>query len=96
MTLEKSTQFKKELQDITMFIALDNPHRALVFFDTITSKIEDISHNPYSHRQRASSNDICIRELIFKGYTVPYYIDTDANKIIILGIFNQNEWKAHK
>jgi len=96
MTLEKSTRFKEELQDIVIFITLDNPHRALDFFDTITSKIENILLNPYSYRQREASNDMYIKELIFKGYTVPYYIDTSNDKIIILGIFNQNKWKENK
>ena len=93
MILEKSTRFKEELADIVMFIALDNYRRALDFFDHITSTIENIPQNPYSNRQREKSKNIHLRELIYKGYTVPYYIDTDENKIIILGIFNQNEWK---
>jgi len=96
MILEKSIRFNEELQDITIFIALDNPNRALDFFDTLISKIEDILLNPYSHRQRKSSNDTYIRELIFKGYTIPYYIDKNKDKIIILGIFNQNKWKENK
>ncbi len=93
MILEKYKRFKEELEGIVMFIAIDNHHKALDFFENITSKIENILQNPYSHRQREKSNNIYIRELIYKGYTVPYYIDTDKNKIIILGIFNQNEWK---
>ena len=93
MILEKSDRFDDELQTITLFIALDSPYRALKFFDDIISKIEKIPLDPFSHRQRKSLNDIHARELIFKGYTVPYYIDTHEHKIIILGIFNQNEWK---
>ena len=92
MILIKSKRFKEELQTTVLFIALDNSDRALDFFDTIISKIEDIPFNPYSHRKRNSSKDIYTRELIFKGYTVPYYIDIAKDKIIILGIFNQNEW----
>ena len=52
MTLEKSDRFDKELQTIMLFIALDNPHRALKFLDDIISKIEDIPLNPFNHRQR--------------------------------------------
>ncbi len=93
MTLEKSDRFNGELQTIILFIALDNPNRALKFFDDLIAKIENIPLHPFSHRKRASLNNENIRELIFKGYTVPYYIDQTKNKIIILGIFNQNEWK---
>ena len=35
MILIKSKRFKEELQTIVLFIALDNPDRALTFFDTI-------------------------------------------------------------
>jgi len=45
------------------------------------------------HRQRNTSQDETTRELIYKGYTVPFYIDNDAQKIIVLGIFNQNIWE---
>jgi len=93
MILKKSNRFNEELQTIILFIALDNPHRAVKFFDDIISIISDIPFNPFIHRQRKSSNDIHIRELIFKGYTIPYYIDIEKDKIIILGIFNKNQWK---
>jgi len=93
MILEKSNRFNRELQTIIFFIAYDNPYRALKFFDDIISKIDNIPINPFSHQQRKSSNDIYTRDLIFKGYTIPYYIDTDKDKIIILGIYNQNQWK---
>ena len=88
----KSKRFTEELHTIVLFIALDNPNRALNFFDTLISKIEEISLNPFSHRQRKAS-DKYTRELIFKGYTIPYYVDIPNDTIVILGIFNQNQWK---
>jgi len=75
------------------FIALDSINRALNFYDEIITKINQIPDNPYIHRQRPTLNDENIRELIYKGYTVPFEIDTNKNKIIILGIFNQNLWQ---
>jgi plasmid stabilization system protein ParE len=75
------------------FIALDSVNRALTFYDEIVAKINKITDNPYLHRKRPTLNDDNIRELIHKGYTVPFEIDTKNNKIIILGIFNQNLWQ---
>jgi plasmid stabilization system protein ParE len=72
------------------FIALDSVNKALIFYDEIIAKINKIADNPYLHRKRLSLNDDNVRELIYKGYTVPFEIDTKNNKIIILGIFNQN------
>jgi plasmid stabilization system protein ParE len=75
------------------FIALDSVNKALIFYDEIIAKINKIADNPYLHRKRLSLNDDNVRELIYKGYTVPFEIDTKNNKIIILGIFNQNLWQ---
>ena len=76
-----------------MFIAKDSVNRALKFYDEILVKINNIPLNPYIHRKRKSLNDENIRELIYKGYTVPFLIDEQSSKIIILGIFNQNLWQ---
>ena len=93
MILEKSDRFKDELEVIIDFIALDSVNRALTFYDEIIAKINKITDNPYLHRKRPSLNDDNVRELIYKGYTVPFEIDTKNNKIIILGVFNQNLWQ---
>jgi plasmid stabilization system protein ParE len=93
LILEKSDRFKDELEVIIDFIALDSVNRALIFYDEIIAKINKITDNPYLHRKRPSLNDDNVRELIYKGYTVPFEIDTKNNKIIILGVFNQNLWQ---
>jgi plasmid stabilization system protein ParE len=88
--LEQSLRFEYELETIVDFIALDSPVRALKFFHELDSKIQNIPHNPYAYRKR--NKDENLRELIFKGYTIPFEIDTTNHKIVILGIFNQNLW----
>ncbi len=52
--------------------------------------IDSLIENPRKGRNAKNES----RELVYKGYTIPYVID-DEN-IIILGIFNQNEWKQRK
>ena len=93
MIIEKSPRFKDELEAIVDFIAKDSINRALTFYDELLAKINQIPENLYIHRKRLKLNDENIRELIFKGYTIPYEIDKTNNKIIILGIFNQNLWQ---
>jgi len=90
--IEKSDRFSEELKAIVEFIALDSIHQALDFYDAVISKINKIPENPYIYRQRESAKDTKTRELIFKGYTIPFEIDDTNHKIIILGIFNQNLW----
>ena len=57
---------------------------------TKQGKHQCIPHNPYIYRKR--NKDENLRELIYKGYTIPFEIDTTNHKIVILGIFNQNLW----
>lgn len=45
---------------------------------------------PYKFRQSKCFNDENIRDFIFKGYVIPYLIDKENNKIVILAIFKQN------
>ncbi|MEJ5169024.1 MAG: type II toxin-antitoxin system RelE/ParE family toxin [Arcobacteraceae bacterium] len=92
LVLEKSDRFKDELKVIIDFIAQDSVTRALEFYDELIYKVQNIPENPYLYRARYNSQDKYTRELIFKGYTIPFEIDMKNHKIIILGIFNQNLW----
>jgi plasmid stabilization system protein ParE len=91
MNIVKSDRFNNELEDILDYISLDSVNRALQFYDELIEKLKKIPYSPYSYRKRSSSNKI--RELIFKGYTVPFYIDTENDTIVLLGIFNKNLWE---
>jgi len=93
MTIEKSHRFDQELAAVLAFISEDNPHHALAFLDKLIPLIDMLSEQPYLYRKRDAAHDSYTRELIYRGYTIPYYIDTGHQKIIILGIFNQNQWE---
>jgi plasmid stabilization system protein ParE len=47
--------------------------------------IESIPDFPYKFRKSKWFNDERVRDMIFKGYTIPYYVQDD--KIVILDIF---------
>ena len=90
-SLETTPRFDDELLVILDFIALDSPRRALEFYDTLMIKLNNILENPFMYRKRENMEDT--RELIYKGYTIPIYIDEEKKKLFILGIFNQNLWE---
>ena len=90
MILEKSEQFDFELEEIVNYIALDSPTNALKFYDDLIEKIYKIVDNPKIYRAKDDIENV--RELIFKGYTIPFYEDYENDKIIVLGIFNRNLW----
>ncbi len=89
--VETTPRFDNELIVILDFIALDSTNMALDFFDNLMEKLYNIPDNPFIYRQK-DSMDKDTREVIYKGYTVPIYIDNNNETIFILGIFNQNFW----
>jgi len=90
--IETTPRFDDELLVILDFIALDSAYIALEFYDALIIKLNNIPENPFMYRKREKIDEYT-RELIFKGYTIPIYIDKEKKKIFILGIFNQNLWE---
>ncbi len=93
MKVTRLPRFSEELEVIVDFIADDSINRAIEFLDELTEKILDIPNYPHSYRQRINSKYSESRELIYKGYSVPFYIDEEEDTIVILGIYNQNLWQ---
>ena len=86
MQIIKTPYFSTELDTVLDFIALDSIDQALKFADDLELKINSIENMPYKYRKSIYFDDEDIRDLIFKGYTVTYYLDTENDKILILGI----------
>jgi len=79
-------QFNREVMAAYEFIVKDKRKAAKEFLAKVKAHIETLTDNPSKGRLNDDGN----RELIHKGYTIPYLIDGD--NIVILGIFNQNKW----
>lgn len=86
MRIRRIGRFEYELGEIIDYIAKDKKSAAKAFNRKLQSAIETLIDHPNKGRLSDDGN----RELIHKGYTVPYLIDGD--NIVILGIFNQNKW----
>ncbi len=79
--------FRKHFNNIWDYIAKDSSYSANKFRQQLQLKIESIPIFPYKFRKSFYYDNENIRDYIFKGYTIPYFIDTDNNQIIILDIF---------
>lgn len=86
MQVRKSNRFKNELKQIVKFIGGSNPKNAERFYYTLMGRLDSLLDHP----KKGRANEDGGRELIYRGYTIPYLIDEE--NIVILGIFNQNEW----
>ena len=92
MHVKFHNRFFDELNTIKEFIAKDSVNRANSFVDDVFNKCLDLKDTPTSHRlsQKVKKNNA--RDLIFKGYVIPYLIDDEV--IYVLGIYKANEWQA--
>jgi len=77
-------RFFDDIKEIIEYIKKDKPQSAAKFKKDLKNKIENLSHFPFKYRKSIYFDDESIRDLIFKGYIIPYKI-TDT-QIIILGI----------
>ena len=86
MQIIRDINYLQKLQSIMEFIAQDSLNQAIKFQVDLDEIIDDIPNMPFKYRKSIYFNDNNIRDLIFKGYVVPYKIDTTKNQIIIIGI----------
>ncbi|ELZ2736240.1 type II toxin-antitoxin system RelE/ParE family toxin [Campylobacter jejuni] len=85
-------KFKNELRHIVNFINLNSSFYAKEFLNDIYPICRNLSFMPYKNRKSLSFDNENIRDLIFKGYIIPYLIDKSKNEIVILGIYKSNLW----
>ncbi|MCG3660249.1 type II toxin-antitoxin system RelE/ParE family toxin [Aliarcobacter butzleri] len=86
MQIIRDINYLQKLQSIMEFIAQDSLNQAIKFQIDLDEIIDDIPNMPFKYRKSIYFNDNNIRDLIFKGYVIPYKIDTSKNQIIIIGI----------
>ncbi len=92
MQIVKTERFEIELEEILDYIAQDSLENALNFLDELNNKILSLPEYPYKCRQSLKSENKNVRDLIFKGYVIPYRINFEKNQIEIVGIFSSNLW----
>ena len=86
MKIVYDQRFVDNVAAIWEYIARDSQNRADHFKKELKAHIENLIHFPYKFRKSIYFDDEKIRDLVFKGYTVPYKIDEKNDRIIILGI----------
>lgn len=82
--------FITNAKQIHQFISKDSKNRADKFINELLKKIELIANMPLSFRINPVMQRDDIRDVIFKGYVIPFLIDSD--NIYILDIYKHNSW----
>jgi len=86
MQITRGTKYLQKLQNIMEFIAQDSITRALKFQFNLDDKINNLPNMPFKFRKSIYFDDENIRDLVFKGYAIPYKIDKTKDMITIIGI----------
>jgi len=87
MQIIREETYLLSLEIILDYIANDSINRAFDFLSKLDNKINNLVNMPYKCRASLYYKDDNIRDLIFKGYTIPYLIDSRKETIVILDIF---------
>ena len=77
----------EDLDAIEDFIALDSPHYARLWIEKILTHIEQLYTHPLSGRIVPEFQVEEVRELIFRGYRIVYYLPK-PNKVEIIRVIN--------
>jgi hypothetical protein len=90
MQIVKDQIFISSLQNILENIAQDSISQAMIFNNELEEKINNLAYMPFKFRQSLFHKNENIRDLIYKGYVVPYLVDTEI--IVILNIFKNKNY----
>ncbi len=90
MKLLLSKRFQSDLENILVFYSQKSFEASENFYNSLFYKIKSIEFMPYRFRKNVVKNNENIRDLIYKGYVVPFFIDGDT--IFILDIYKDNLW----
>ena len=90
MKIIKSNKFNDKLKNILQYIASDSVANAKDFKSELDFKIKELVSFPFKFRASKYYDEENARDLIFKGYTIPDYVDIQNETIVILTIFKYN------
>jgi plasmid stabilization system protein ParE len=79
-------RFENQLE----YIAEDSPKAARKFKNDILSRISQIPNNPYVYRKSVYFENVLIRDVIFKGYTIVFRINESVIEVFGFIKYQQN------
>jgi plasmid stabilization system protein ParE len=86
MTIIETEDYLNSLKNILAYISKDKKSAALQFKKELSKKIRNLREFPFIYRVSIYFEDEYIRDLMHKGYSVPYEVDLEKKTISIIGI----------
>lgn len=91
-----SNNFQNALQEIYDYISLDSNERAFKFCEELYDQISKFTFMPKRCRKSLLFDDENVRDLIFKGYVLPFKITDESVKILYIYKANLPKIKEEK
>ena len=86
MIIKETEAYIVSLKEILAYIAQDKKSTAIAFQKELRKKIAQLKSFPWMYRSSIYFDDPSIRDLTYKGYTIPYLVDEEKQIITIIGI----------
>lgn len=96
MQIIRDEFYLSKLDEIIDYMAQSSVSSTIRFLNKLDAKIDNLPNMPLKFRQSVYYTDKKIRDLIFKGYTIPYLVDEEKELIVILDIFKSSYRKIVK
>ncbi len=91
MRVVRKREYLLELKNILSYIAQDSPNRARVFKKQLDLRVDGLVHFPYKYRQSIHHDNVTVRDLIYKGYTIVYRVNEMHSMIEVVDIFKYQD-----
>jgi toxin ParE1/3/4 len=87
MIIVRRREYLTALKVIIYFISQDSKTRALAFKSQLDHQISNLINFPFKFQQSQNHEDMNVRDMVFKGYTITYLVENEKNRISILDIY---------
>ena len=91
MKIKILESFNFDLNEQVEYIARDKPSAARKFKSDILKILTDLRKYPYKNRKSIFFENEDIRDLIFKGYVIVYFVKNEEREIEVFGLIKYRE-----
>ena len=92
MIIKLQDEFLFELNNQVFYISKDKPVAARKFKNDLLRNIRKDLKLPFHFKKSIYFNDENIRDYVFKGFTIIYYIDEAENSVSVFGFIKHKDF----
>ena len=91
MKIEITKDFRLDLDDQIRYISKDKPLAARKFKADLIKKIKKYLQSPFHFKKSRYYDDGNIRDYVFKGCTIVYYVDVEQEIVSVFGFIKYKD-----